>query len=283
MWCVSAVPTFGAVATISNRRCVMRGVLFWLGVLGLVGLVVPHAAVASVAADPIPPPDNGVVNLNYSGFTEYSDGGPFTATVGTNSFLTFCVETTEYFYPGDNYLVQSVSAYTASDSGNTVASQAEWLYAQYRLANAGQPYNAPGGIILNNTLNPNAGADVQAVVWAMTTNGGGDPGQPSSGTLIDPASLTGDAQTIYDDIVGRPLASNSVSVGVFNPIPAPGTPEYPSGADYAQSMLYLSSEASYTPVGDFPNPVPEPTTIVVWTLLGGVGITLAKWRRKRAA
>jgi hypothetical protein len=30
-------------------------------------------------------------------------------------------------------------------------------------------------------------------------------------------------------------------------------------------------------------PVPEPTTLIVWSLLGGVGIAVGRWRRKRAA
>jgi hypothetical protein len=61
--------------------------------------------------------------------------------------------------------------------------------------------------------------------------------------------------------------------------------------DYVASIVgsvpsYKDSEGSAT--GDlrlyFGSPtIPEPSTIIVWSLLGGLGITLGWWRRKKAA
>lgn len=95
---------------------------------GMAAMVMAAAMASSAMAD-------GIVNTDYAGgqFTGFNGGGGFRMTQlagytgesggtgGTaNSFVTFCLEENEYFYPGSNYYVQiATSAMNGGISGGT--------------------------------------------------------------------------------------------------------------------------------------------------------------------
>lgn len=249
--------------------------MFCLSVLGLV-VFATQPATAALQTDPIA---SGVsVKLDWpykSGlgtgptWPGFSDGGPFWATVpgsGTavSTFLTFCVEPSEYFLPGATYTVTSVDPSLASASNNAVLGPAKWLYLQFRLAQAGDSYIKPAGYDLKLADDPNVGALVQAIVWANTLVGGAG-GTPA----YQPSLLSGEGLDIYNAIQGL----NTSYVGIFNP-----------GVN-VQSQLYISSEPArgqsyniFEPDRDPNFSLPEPGSVLIWA--GCFGAAFLAWKRR---
>lgn len=85
-----------------------------------------------------------IIELNL-GNRSSGPGGEFVAslyspstTPAANSFVTFCLEKTEYFNPGAPLTVLGISAYATAGGGGAVAgkdfisAQTAWLYTQFR-------------------------------------------------------------------------------------------------------------------------------------------------------
>ncbi|MGH9349844.1 MAG: PEP-CTERM sorting domain-containing protein [Vicinamibacterales bacterium] len=101
----------------------------------------------TASADPIAP--GSIVQLRLtttSGTTlaRFGDGGPFRMDLpGTAfDFLTFCLETDEYFTPGENLLVGSISSEARrgganTNSGDPISGTTAFLYTMFRAGRAG--------------------------------------------------------------------------------------------------------------------------------------------------
>jgi hypothetical protein len=80
-----------------------------------------------------------LTNNNGSNIVRFSDGGPFRLDVpGTaNDFLTFCLEIDEYFTPGENLRVGSISNQALNgglntNSGDFISGTTAYLYTRFR-------------------------------------------------------------------------------------------------------------------------------------------------------
>jgi hypothetical protein len=125
-------------------------------------LVIVFAAslVASVPAfaDPIAAGDIvqlRLTNNNGSTIARFSDGGPFRLDLaGTaNDFLTFCLEIDEYFTPGENLRVGSISNQALNggintNSGDFISGTTAYMYSRFRDGDA----NFSNGVLLQEAI-----------------------------------------------------------------------------------------------------------------------------------
>jgi hypothetical protein len=191
-------------------------------------------------------------------------GGPFIGTLNTGaSWTTFCVEADggdERISLGPTYWVSNLDSHVAIATQNYVTDEAKWLYWQY------------GNGLLPATLANNEGwtvNDLQVAIWhgvwahgvvgtslEMTLAGGGS----AYGTAAqDLYGLAHDALTTGSGVAQAGAEANSVYVLS----PADGG----VNGTQVQSMLYA---------------IPEPATIVVWSLLGaGTWLGMRVSRRGR--
>jgi hypothetical protein len=80
-----------------------------------------------------------LTNNNGSSIARFSDGGPFRLDLpGTaNDFLTFCLEIDEYFTPGENLRVGSISDQALNgglntNSGDFISGTTAYMYTRFR-------------------------------------------------------------------------------------------------------------------------------------------------------
>jgi hypothetical protein len=243
-----------------------RVYLIGLCVLVVLGLLV-QPAVASIGPDPIAVGSS--VKLDYaSGWTTAGNGGPFTATTAGGSWLTFCIEDTphpEYFVPGATYTVASKNNNTAALTNNVISNAGKWFYYEFRLAQTGGSIDAGLATIVGSLTDVTKGGVFQNVIWGETYNAGNDPniaGGGAVGYLYTPGtgSLEDKIQTYIRNLSDLSLADN---VEVFNPTPAPSG--YPG---QAQTMLDIR--------------VPEPASLIVWSVLGAGAASVAVRRHRNA-
>lgn len=100
-----------------------------------------------VAADPIAP--GSIVQLRLtttsgSTISRFSNGGPFRMDLAGTAFdfLTFCLEADEYFTPGENLRVGSISGQALAggvntNSGDPISGTTAFLYTMFRANRAG--------------------------------------------------------------------------------------------------------------------------------------------------
>jgi hypothetical protein len=229
-----------------------------------------------------------IVLSTNNGAVQYGDGGEFQATVygsladaqsGVNNvgtFYTFCADTTKYVYPGNIYHVADAGVpQHTSGPGTTEMSQfGQWLFYEYwsngnKDAPASLAGYVPGHQALSNTNNSFgslsnlevAGA-IQEEIWA------------SLGITSFPfADLRATAESIFGwnpDAIGQSFGS--VDMLTLTPLTSGGVD------DPGQPQLYVPDVAP----GNVSNVVPEPATIIIWSLLGTVAITIGWWRRRKA-
>ena len=137
---------------------------------------------ASAYADPVQAGDIVQLRLTDSDnqtITRFGNGGPFRMDLpGTNSadFLTFCLEIDEYFTPGENLKIGSISNQALrgglnTDSGDFISGTTAFLYTQFRGGAAGYTN----------------GALLQEAIWKLENE--------VSTVSAAAANLIGDAQT----------------------------------------------------------------------------------------
>ncbi len=115
-------------------------------VVSLVGAMLLVAASAS--ADAIAA--GSIVKLRLTGtdgstLTRFSNGGPFRMDVANSvvdDFLTFCLEADEFFTPGENLLVGSITSQAKqggvnTNSGDPISGTTAFLYTMFRTGTAG--------------------------------------------------------------------------------------------------------------------------------------------------
>jgi hypothetical protein len=185
-------------------------------------------AAGTAAADPVSAGDIVQLRLTASNgisLARFSNGGPFRMDLPgvANDFLTFCLEADEYFTPGENLQIRTISHEARNggvntNSGDPISGTTAFLYTMFRHAN---PLFANGVVM-------------QEAIWYLEGE------RTSRGAAA--ANLIALAQT---EMVAAGWGSTFIGdVRVANIY---------RGANYAthaQDMLVLSS-------------VPEPTTLLV--------------------
>ncbi len=217
-----------------------------------------------------------------NGAVQYGDGGEFQVSVYAHladvnvtspvaTFYTFCADTQHYFYPGNTYHVTG-----EVQDNSSLGSFGSWLYYNYwNNSDQTAPNDlngyVPGHAVLSNTssfgTSPNqltsqqvAGA-IQAEIWTAL-------GKP-----IPDGYGYQDVKTTAEEIFGWNPKGNYGSVGEVDVLTL--TPLTSGGVDDpAQGQLYVPG------FGAGP-PTPEPTTFVIWGLLGLVAAGYGTWRRKQ--
>jgi len=180
----------------------------------------------SASADPVSA--GNIIQLRLTGtdgsaLSRFSNGGPFRMDLpGTvNDFLTFCLEADEFFSPGENLLVGSVSHEARrggvnTDSNDPISGTTAFLYTMFRSNRAGYTN----------------GALLQEAIWFLeqerTTR------SSAAGSLIAAAQAQMAAIGWGRDFIGDVRVANLYRGANY--------------ATYAQDMLVMSN-------------VPEPATL----------------------
>jgi hypothetical protein len=192
-----------------------------------------------------------------------NNGGPFTGHLGTLSWDTFCVEADgfqEVFTANVLYKVQTTTLDKAWGTGNVVNNVAKVLYWWWGT-------NQLTGFDYVNWSNRTS---LQLAIWHGVTNGV----KPLADIdhAVNPSAYIMDAQSItwYNAAAGyvasHPNDPIYSSVRVVNPVTLGWNKgDYDTGQ--VQSMLYA---------------IPEPVSILVWSLIVGAGVLgIVITRRKR--
>jgi hypothetical protein len=192
------------------------------------------------------------VVFNYAPDPGGNSGGPFVGTLynPVATWTTFCVEADDHdelFTPDAQYVVNNISPTTATASGNYVTDEAKWLYYE----SLHDPSQLPGYVPGNSSSD----TELQEAIWAGVLGGGSsgkqlsDPSN-SSPTPLDPIIAGGWYADAVTAVTKYPDGPWVTSVWVLNP----DTSTNPEDSPQVQSMLY--------------EVVPEPATMIVWSLLG---------------
>lgn len=207
-----------------------------LNTLLTVAICLSVGAVAE--AGPVMPGDR----VTFADAPGTTGGGEFLVTVNDlDSFITFCLQRTEYIDFSNEFIVAGVNTYAETDpsaqGGNSqgrdpLSSQTAWLYSQFRAGTlAGYNYN--------NANRWQSANDLQNAIWWFENELTSDP----NNAFVNAANLA---------------VSNGFSglgnVRVMNL-------QFRNGAE-AQDQLVL---------------VPEPATLALF----GAGLGLAGWRLRR--
>jgi hypothetical protein len=200
-----------------------------------------------------------------------SSQGPFLMTEKVLSgdtqvapFETFCVEVNEYFHIGNTYSVAGIGVQTIH-TGNYLTPYTAWVYTKYS-TDATFRSNVDTGTEYNL---------VQKAIWAgMVKNVGDTPGSVGSEYAKYTSTPFANIQIDLGNL-GISLANYASSgwsgfgdVKVLNMVgPVPHT------TDSQDQLALIPSEG--TPQ------VPEPMSVIVWSLLGLCFVGTAIWRRRK--
>lgn len=249
-------------------------ILFGL-LLAVSALFGQQPASASLTPLIVNPGDQISINTNGCSFGNGSvDGGEFTINVygesiGPQTGYTFCASTTEDIYPGQLYTVESANT-LAFDPSNPWYQEATWLFNAYSGAIAPAPSNVPTSAQMNAspgsgmsafgglTGNQIAGA-MQYVFWQAE-----NPVQP----VPLPDTWTSNYATV-NAVLGWDTASAGASLSSLFAVDEIVL----DGGAQPQDLLTTELTPALTPV-------PEPLSLVVWSVLGAGAAGLAIRRRK---
>lgn len=264
-------------------------------VIGLLALALLGCGASSAIADP----EYTVINVEIGDRYKVTDNppnigaqGPFQMTwdnyngAGIDDrnlekddfFYSFCTEVSEHFTPGQVYLIANVSK-VSGETGRVLQDYGAWVYKAFALNQ-----NGVRDWVTSPTNNTAANAIQDAIWWSMV---GPDLGAPYDGqarelNLSEAGWKTsGSNNTLktkglsYQHFAegltdGNQFAyiSDVSDVGVLNLV-------YASTGAIAQDQIGISDK-----VGGV---VPEPASMLVWSLLGGAGLGLVGVRRRRRA
>jgi hypothetical protein len=216
---------------------------------------------------------------------------PDTRTPEAN-FLTFCVEKNNYFWSSGQYFnIDAIGAVTNTGS-RTLTGYSAWVYDKFRALNISPTTvltgTAPGNLPWATAMN-----DYQNGVWAGMVGssgvvGGNDSEQPlanfTTSTTASPGSYAdyyalgiGYEQFLNDNTWAAATNGSKLdNIGNYRVLVIQPRAEYGTAYPFGQDQVFFIGSA---PGSDT---VPEPTTLIIWSLLGGLGICIGWWRRKAA-
>jgi hypothetical protein len=179
-----------------------------------------------------------------------SSGGPFSATItysgsggGSTSWFTFCIEHDEYIYNnGTVYGMDATDPWTMRQAVQTD----NWVMDQAKWLF--HEFNS-------GALSTYSSSRVQDAIWYFTRTGGENGARLWNGATAESWTLINLANANYANW-------DSSNVRIMNP--------YREGnyhVNDAQSVLY--------------EVIPEPATLIIWSLLGTLAITLGLWRKRK--
>jgi hypothetical protein len=258
----------------------MRTQLFTVLCLGVVALcnpVVAHAsvnvqagdwAVLSVGDNAVRYGDGGEFYMRVYAPGSFNPDGSPNNPVLLGGFYEFCDDIAHYFVPGYAYEVTGLNPLSTTAQGSLGAAlvAAYWANTSSSLPAVVSTGYVPGhDALLANAFiggwqNSQVAGAIQDEVWMSA----GFPSQFSFTSAIAADlgwSNLGPTSTTVDQIV---LYGPNNNYGYGEP---------------GQPQLYIPP---FTPNPYTAQVVPEPSTIAIWSLLGGLG-TIGWWRRKRAA
>lgn len=201
-------------------------------------------------------------------------GGPFLGTLATtgpglatstNKWFTFCVEAdggSETIGLGSTYRVASTSQYVATATQNTVTNAAKYLYYAY------------GHDLLTSMLGSyvNTAAmneQVQIAIWSLVvkTNGAADPNDYTD-------TYTGASETYWLNVGNLSAAASTLRAAAITAL----TTDANAAANLALAarIRVINPDSTFPPAGEQAQSmlyeVPEATTILVWSVLGLIGV-----------
>ncbi len=216
------------------------------------------------------------------------NGGPFLGAINapfSNSWAAYCVEsggdlTTEYinFTPNNDrtatnyaYKVGSISANIASATNNVVTGAAKYLY-----------YAAAHGLLNGHTNDATSNARLQDAIWSLVIRGtvGGPVNSIPNNNFAEVLKVAAG----NEDIVGTAANFRKQAVDFFN--------NNNLAALAAANRIYVVNPVTLNANGDVVAnhqsmvfEVPEPASLVVWSVLAGsaAGLTVARRKRRNAA
>jgi hypothetical protein len=177
-----------------------------------------------------------------------------------------------YYTYGSLYSPQGEGAYV----GYSMSNNYDWIYAGYFDIQAATTVTQITGYFLRSQTNP------------LDVTGGFDPNNPALAYHMN----------FFSNVSGNllPVNTGSFAGDVFSSDTTPGSFSWSdTGYDRTGSTGQTTDIYSLTYTLDQPltlqpgvywfshdaTIVPEPATIAIWSLLGGAGIALGLWRRKR--
>jgi hypothetical protein len=204
--------------------------------------------------------------------------------------LAFCVETHQYFTPGgirpgyNTFNIDGIGTQSVN-TGRVLSGYSAWVFTKFESLNlplSGVSGAAPGGYSWASVLN-----DYQNAIWAgMVDDGHLVPAAVGSADHSEYGSYTGQSlaldSTEFTDIgiswaeyvanTGGDLGhTGSVAIIQIQGVTHPGD-GYTYGQD--QTVLFDSGQMSQ-------DPVPEPTSLAIWAIAGGLGAAGLRFKRRR--
>jgi hypothetical protein len=233
--------------------------------------------------------DISMAKINNAGGTFANNGGPFTATVyddngrpqgpgswvgaspsALTSFLTFCVEVSNTFSYGTHYDIAAV-AVESVNGGKFLTGYAAWVYNEVLTS----------GLSAVASANKEYYETAQLAIWAgMTAAAGGSPG--SAGSEYVTANITnngGDGTGVFNTYN---FGLNDFTASGWGPLTELNgymvMNIQDNGGGFHQDMFLGRPEGPLAAV-------PEPASIVVWSVLAGgaAGFAVRKRRQRGPA
>ncbi|MGO9109872.1 MAG: hypothetical protein ACLP9L_11620 [Thermoguttaceae bacterium] len=237
---------------------------------------------ASLTTGPVSPHYGDRIVINYLNPSLPGDnsGGAFVVTdynLGTRgigvSWETFCIEAgnaDEVFSPGASYILDTttgVQSNPATMTGNIVTDQAKWVYYQ-AITNPGKLTGYNALLTSNFTVAESA---LQLAIWhGELAHGTGGLG--SLGTPWDPSAPLNGTQLQQEEYYANLWFNQAPTTWAYDSCVGVINPE--TGIDgnrSVQSQLYIACI------------VPEPVSLIVWSVLGAGAAGMALRRRYSGA
>jgi hypothetical protein len=188
----------------------------------------------------------------YANVAKNQTGTPYTGTISSPSFQTFCLEKTEYINLGGSYDMSkntaAVKGGTSTMAGDAISNATGWLYYQF----------ATGALASYNYGTAASAAALQNAIWFLENEGGSNSGQAGIWiTAAQGAAGTGDVGPGgYVGALGNVVVLNLWTSTNHN------------ASTVAQDQLYLDPGTGSVPV---------PGAVVLGLI--GLGLVGVKMRR----
>jgi hypothetical protein len=252
----------------------------------------PNSASAAIA-------DGSTITIVQNGVGGVGGGGIFQVTQTTNgsqSFQTFCIERSEHIANNGTYWVsENNGAIGGGESGQTmsnydpIGSDTAWFYGQF--VNHGSSLSSVGFQWGTSSAASDWASALQLVIWRSEGEVNSSWQDLGPYPFSASSSVIADANTLWNTLHATALATGDFHVKALNLWTANITSDYPyldqnstagdsARADAvlnkaAQSQLYYDSDIQNEGL-----PVPEPSAMLIWGGLAGLGLVFNRLRSR---